>query len=730
MILDSVTTKNSGDAYVMPQNTGRMSAIVARYGSEEAWIAQNLRYIASNWNRRGTPYSMNREDKVPSRYTTPVDEIIQNYKYYLGIQDEVPYAYLAEWSEGNEYPAPFTKGDEIFNVVQHMLGQFIKMNSAARTTIESLDPSVMSEKEQVIQGIRLKKAMPELFTEMAKAGVHYVPEGRFGGKVDVDVDDISRRPMHSLERYGLDLIRHIENTNRSNEFWPSRFKDAVIGRHAGVHVTTRAGRIFFEPIKPFYLIKDISITDDDQNTYSPFMGYMWKGTVEQVTQRFDLSTEEESMCRDMLSGSQAQLYGPLNIMPPQMGGTNFSWFDENDLYGARRITCITGDWVVCKQGRDGWKNTRYKGTLIGGRILVDYGEVDNVVYDKSDPTFPLSEIKAFSPDTTIGENRAPVDRFRKIQDDLDAYMLQIRKMISRDLGMTYVINGNKLGGMTTRELVEDLKSHGITVGNPATGEEGVVGDNARMVEQVDMRLDQNIIRYAELFKMREQAMRDVVSQSRITTGMQTTYVGGGTQRASIDQASNGTISYYDGFMQFKVNVIEYALNVAKTSLLDVENEEEASVVFDGAAKRFWEAMKGVNISDLQVRIDIEDVIDDAQRQRLDSIALAMAQNADKTGFTMLDYIELQKARTLSELKILFTERLAKIKDEQDKQKMEAMMLQVMEAERQRTAQAELQKQKDSSSMQREMLRSFPDMQRQQMEERQMEQEQQQQQPQV
>lgn len=728
MILTDVTTKNAGDAYVMPLNSGRISDFKERYGSEEAWIAQNLRYIASNWNRRGTPYSHVSTDSVPSKYSTPVDEIVQNYKYYLGIQDDVPYAYLAEWSEGNEYPAPFTKGDEIFTVVQHMLGQFVKMNNSSNITIESLDPSVITEKEQVIQGLRLKKALPELFLEMAKAGVHYVPEGRFGGSADVDIEDAARRPIHSIERYGLDLIRHIENTNRSREFWPSRFKDALIGRHAATHVTTRSGRIFFEPIKPFYIIKDVSITDDDQNTYSPFMGYMWKGTVEQVAQRYDLSPEEESMCRDMLSGSQSQMFGPLNIFPPQMGGTNFAWFDENDLYGAKRITCITSDWVVCKRGRDGWKNTRYKGTLIGGKILVDYGEVDNVVYDKSDPSFPLSEIKVYSPDTTIGENRAPVDRFRKIQDDLDACMLQIRKMMSRDLGMTYAINGNKLGGMTTRELVEDLKSHGITVVNPATGEESVPSDNVRLVEQIDMRLDQNIIRYAELFKMREQAMRDVVSQSRITTGMQTTYVGGGTQRASIDQASNGTISYYDGFMQFKVNVMEYALNVAKTSLLDVSNEEEASVVFDGAAKRFWEAMKGVNISDLQVRIDIEDIIDDALRQRLDSIALAMAQNADKTGFTMLDYIELQKARTLSELKILFSEKLVKIKDEQDKQKLEAMMLQVMEAERQRTAQAELQKQKDSASMQREVVRQFPDMQRQRMEEEQAAQ--QQPQPQV
>lgn len=718
MILNEVPTKNVGDAYVMPLNSGRMSEIKERYGSEEAWIAQNLRYIASNWNRRGTPYSSNRKDTVPSRYSTPVDEIIQNYKYYLGVQDEVPYAYLAEWSEGNEYPAPFTKGDEIFNVVQHMVGQFVKMNNSSNITIESLDPSVITEKEQVIQGIRLKKALPELFSEMAKGGLHYVPEGRFGGKVDVDVEDISRRPIHSLEIYGLDLIRHIENTNRSREFWPSRFKDAVIGRHAAVHVTTRSGRIFFEPIKPFYLIKDVSITDDDQNMYSPFMGYMWKGTLEQVAQRYDLSPEEEEMCRDMLSGSQSQMFGALNSFPPEMYGTNFAWFDENDLYGAKRITCITGDWVVCKRGRDGWKNTRYKGTLIGGKILVDYGEVDNVVYDKSDPSFPLSEIKAFSPDTTIGENRSPVDRFRKIQDDLDAYMLQIRKMISRDLGITYVINGNKLGGMNTRELIEDLKSHGITVANPATGEESVPSDNVRLVEQVDMRLDNNIIRYAELFKLREQAMRDVVSQSRITTGMQTTYVGGGTQRASIDQASNGTISYYDGFMQFKVNVMEYALNVAKTSLLDVDNDEEASVVFDGAARRFWEAMRGVNMSDLQVRIDIEDVIDEAARQRYDAIALAMAQNAEKTGFTMLDYLQLDKARTRSELKIIFSERLSQIKDEQDKQKMEAMMLQVMEAERARTAQAELQKQKDGASMQREVVRQIPDMQRQRMEEEQ------------
>jgi len=692
-----------------------MSEIKERYGSEENWIAANLRFIASNWNRRGTPYSMMATDKNPRPYQTPVDEIVQNYKYYLGVQDEVPYAFLAEWSEGNEYPAPFTKGDEIFTVVQHMLGQFIKLNSAAKTTVESLDPSVMAEKEQAIQGLRLKKALPELFSEMDKMGVHYIPEGRFGGKVDIDIEDVSRRPMHAAERYGLDLVRHIENTNRVQEFWPARFKDAVIGRHAATHVTLDSGRVVFDPIKPFYIIKDISVNDDDQNMYSPFMGYIWKGTPEEVAQRFDLSVEEEKLCRDMVSGAEQQVFGALNNFPTSMNGTRFTWFDENDLYGVRRITCVTADWVVSKLGRNGWKNTRYKGTLIGGKILVDYGEVSNIVYDKARPSFPLSEIKCFSPDTTMGMNRSPVDRFRKIQDDMDAFLLQIRKMISRDLGKVYVVNGNKLGELNSRELMEDFKVHGLSVANPATGEENVVGDNNRMVEVVDMTLDPNVIRYAELYKEREQKMRDVVSQSRITMGMQTTYVGGGTQRATIDQASNGTLSYYNGFMQFVVNTLEYALNLAKTSMLDVENEEEADVVFNGSAKRFWEAMRGMDITDIQLRIDIEDVIDDALRQRLDAIALAMAQNADKTGFTMEDYLDVVSARTMSELKLLFREKLVKIRTAKEKAQMEQMMLQVMEAERQRQAQAQLQGQKDKASMQREIVRQMPDMERLNME---------------
>ena len=710
MILDNEIYSRTEDAYKRPLNSGKMSEFKELYGSEDGWIAQNIRFIASQWNIR--PITMWRSDKVPNTYLpTPADEIIRNYRYYLGNQDDRPYAYLAEWSEGNDIPAPFTKGDEIYTVVQHMLGQMSKLMSASRSTIESLDQSVMTEKEQFVQGVLVKKKMPEIFKQLQEMGVDYMPEGRFGGKMDADVDAMMRRPIHAIERYGLDIIRHIENTNNMRRLSPTLFKDALIGRHCAAHVQIRSGRIFFEHILPFYLIKDVSLADD-MARYSPYKGHIFKATPEEICHRFELSDEEVTIIRDMVNNKESQYIDGIGDLPFNMAGGRFSWFDNDISYEKNRVTCVYGDWVVSIKKSDGsYRNTRYGGYLIGGKILVEHGECDNVVFDKADPSFPLSKIVSFSPDTTLGENRSPVDRFRKIQDDMDAYLLQVRKTVSRDLGRNYVFMGEKLGEVkNSREIVEDFKNHGITVINGATGEEGVPTGSNRLVEVVDMSLDQNVVRYLELYREREEKMKSIVSMSNITMGMQQTYIGGGTQRATIDQASNGTTMYFHGFMQFYVDLLELGLATAKTSLLDVDNDEEASIVFDGAAREFWKAMNDVDITDLQVRVDIEDVVDDVMRQKFDQIGFALAQNYEKTGFSMLDYAKLQKLRTLSEIEQYFEEKLQKIEDEKKQQELRMMMMQAVEQEKARQHQTAMQEQKDKESLKREVVRQNPKMQ--------------------
>ena len=322
--------------------------------------------------------------------------------------------------------------------------------------------------------------------------------------------------------------------------------------------------------------------------------------------------------------------------------------------------------------------------MIGNAILTDYGQDYNVVYDSMNPSRPMLPVRTFIPNMMMGMNRSVVDRMKKLQDDIDAYEYKIRQNIGKDLGKVYLINGHKLGeGDTVRELVANLKKYGMHVTDGSDGEDPNVLDGQRMVETVDMTLDQNVIRYTQLIQEKERMMKEIINASKVSMGQLTSYVGYGSQQQSISQNQLGMATYYDGFMTYYTYLLQYILNKAKIMLMDMDGEEAADVMLSEDAIKFFKNTTEFQLEDMMVKVDIEDVIDEQSRQRLLTIAQAMAQNADKTGFDFDDYIELETARTYGELKDKMTLKIKKRKMQQEQQQQMMMLQQQAEQERQR-----------------------------------------------
>ena len=98
--------------------------------------------------------------------------------------------------------------------------------------------------------------------------------------------------------------------------------------------------------------------------------------------------------------------------------------------------------------------------------------------------------------------------------------------------------------------------------------------------------------------------------------------------------------------------------------------------------------------------------DEQSRQRLLTIAQAMAQNADKTGFDWDDYIELETSRTYTELKDKMTLKIKKRKFEQEQVRQQEMMMQQAEAEKQRQFAMQQQAMAERGRNEREMRRGY------------------------
>jgi hypothetical protein len=265
-----------------------------------------------------------------------------------------------------------------------------------------------------------------------------------------------------------------------------------------------------------------------------------------------------------------------------------------------------------------------------------------------------------------------------------------------------------------KDIVEYLKNFRITVINRADPEEPII-NNSRMVDVIDMTLDPNVIRYIEIRKERKQDMKDVVSQSNITQGMQQTYIGGGTQQATIAQASNGTVGLMQGFFQHFAFIEQHVLNTSKTMLLEAKNEGEADLIFSDSSRDFWKALQDINVMDMQVRIEMEDFIDEETRAELNANAQAWSQNFKDTGFGPIEWLETKSARTTTELKRKLKEIFELKEKKAERMRKEDMQMQQQQFQMQLAANQQQQQAKDQSSAQREVIRQTPNMEKVQVE---------------
>ncbi len=708
MILDN--SHSIEIVYDKPDSYFDKKEIEKKYGSLENWYAQNVRFIAAHYNIASNTEETNREGREGVKRwaeTTVVDQIINNYRYFMGTQENFNFAYLTEDEKGGELPAPYVKGEQVYEMLEYMRGGIRKIINSTKISVESLDPSKVSKKLEQVQLIKMKKELAEFFNNsLEQFGMGFFPEG-IGNNIDMDeaMEKVMKSPIDEMEEYGLDLINDIVNRNRLKDTMMKAFTDAAIGRYCGVYVDEVNGRPYTEVVPPYNLILDMS-NDSDYNEKAEFVGWVNFMSPEEIYYRYDLTDEERALVKDMSITEPGMGFELLNHYNGSSGSdVGFNWWGGPDGKNYRQIAVITGFWITevpekvkMKKGKYGKEVTPIHGndserssylridraTIIGNAIITDYGIDYNVVYDSLEPSRPMLPIRAFIPNMMMGMNRSVVDRMKKLQDDVDAYEYKIRQNIGKDLGKVYLINGHKLGdGDTVRELVANLKKYGMHVTDGSDGEDPNVLDGQRMVETVDMTLDQNVIRYTQLIQEKERMMKEIINASKVSMGQLTSYVGYGSQQQSISQNQLGMATYYDGFMTYYTYLLQYILNKSKIMLMDTEGKEAAEVMLSKDAIKFFKNTTEFQLEDMMVKVDVEDVIDEQARQRLLTVAQAMAQNAEQTGFDWDDYIELETARTYTELKDKMTMKIKKRKFQQQQQQQMMMMQQQAEAERQR-----------------------------------------------
>jgi len=672
------------------------------------WYKENLQFIMSHFNKRNDRISrVNQSRDVEN----PIDEIVRMYTYYLGRQWNKDYYYTNRDQDNCELPTVWINGQKITSLVDFMVGNAIKMIENIEPSVKAQSKSAVNKKTRLLEKALLMFEAPEIFNTFAEFGFEYQPLGNDTQKMEVP-EDVYRYMEYDYRQYSETLgIRMAEDILLRNDY-RNKLKQAflytLLGGSVGFENRIENGKQYFDVILPHNLIVD-KAKDDDFNSEARFVGKVdWLNTTDVIERYQEWLTQEE--ITEIKNITMNNLYQLLDLTTHPYA-TNWA-FNFNNL---PTLACVTGYWIGMKDlgyeeskdkfgnvhmskirnGRKSkyWTKTVYRGTLIGNKYVVEWEEVTNQVRKHDNPGDVELPLKVFIPNMVMGENRSIVARLHQHQDRIDFITNEITKMMTRAKGKVFLINRQKLGTATAKDVINDFERLGIHITDgSATGEDFVAGQDARLVEVVDMTLDPNVQQLVSLRREEERIMEEIVNIPKVALGQQAGYVGAKTQAGTIAQSNLGTSYLYQGFVEFFQKELAFALNQYKVSLMD-ESEDEIPVV-GSRGKEWLKITKEFQMEELGVYIKVKDFMDDQARERLIGLAQAAMQNGL---IDMLDYIKIEQARSYTELLADLKYSMNKKKRDAEKQQAMMQMMQQAQMEQQMAQQQALAGMKEEGS---------------------------------
>ena len=688
--------------------TNQPNQFLSESEKNKDWYKNNLKFIMSHFNKRHDRISrIRKKDDLEN----PIDEVVRMFTYYLGRQWNKDYYYTTQDQNSCDLPTVWINGQKVTSLVDFMVGTAIKMIQNIEPSVKAQSEAAVNKKTSLLEDALLKFDAPQLFAAMAEYGIKFQPLGPQTQEFETP-DEVYRYMEYNYrEKAEVLAIKMVEDILNRNDF-QTKYKQAflytLLGGYVGIENRIENGRQYFDTILPHNLIVDRA-KDDDFNQQARFAGKVDWLNITDIVERYQdfLSTAELEEIKQI---NMNNLYQLLDLTTHPYA-TNWA-FNVNNL---PTLACVTGYWIGVKDlgyeeskdkfgnthygkirnGRKGqfWTKTVYKGTLIGNKYVVDFQETNNIVRKTDNPGDVMLPLQIFIPNMVMGENRSVVARLHQHQDRIDYITNEITKMMNRAKGKVYIINKQKLGSSAAKDVISDFERIGIHISDgSATGEDFVAGQDSKLVEVVDMTLDSNVQMLMTLRREEERLMEEIVSIPKVALGQQQGYVGAKTQAGTIAQSNLGTSYLYQGFVQFVEKQLAYALNQYKVTLID---EPETTIPVVGTkGKQYLKVTKEFQMEELGVYIKVKDFIDDTARERIIQIAQAAMQNQQ---IDILEYLQIEKCNTYTELENQLEYTLNKKKRDAEKQQQMQMMQQQMMQEQQMQQQAGMQQMKEEGA---------------------------------
>jgi hypothetical protein len=594
------------------------------------------------------------------------DDMINNFAYYYGRQNNQTFSYTETINENDTIQAVYVPDQKIRQIIDPMIGSAIKMIAPIKDSISAkvLSADAIKGKEELKRKLEIKKQLQEMLSQVD--GVQFAPGGVDQISEDEDIDDVMKKFKDEEE---LKLIRTAQGLYYGNDMAKKEEQSAFhtfVNNVSQFEVEVVNGKTTISFTPCYNTIVDTRATDDFLSDALVSGKVQFLSPAEIFSKWGNELTQEQKDHINRMSQKQyanwLECYNYYNT-----GFDNIIWWCQQ----TGKVSCTTTYWIGKKDLRYRRKETKYGGkkiqylddntdyditdengkplkdengrhktmkgseikgdasnyfvhqcTVIGNCYAVGYGYHPVQIRPAGQRQKPILPTIQFVHRLTMGYARSIASRLRHYSDEKGRLKLKIQELTGRDMGKVYALFADKMGlsDSETQEIFKDFKTMGFSLFNKS-GEAG--DESGRLTADVlDFSLQPSITAYIQLCRECDQEMESIASTSAIALGQQTSIVGKGVQENTIAQSSLGQLSLFDGLYEHWTKVLRYALNVEKTLKAGTEEMVQTSPNTAYLIK----LNKKLRYEDIGLWIEPSDTLEGEQKKAMYDGLFSLAQN--------------------------------------------------------------------------------------------------------
>lgn len=612
-----------------------------------------------DWHKKFVQAVLNKSvaDGYANRYAI-ANECVN---FYLGLQSGDEFDFLQKAEDGDVLPAQWIVFNKINTKINLLIGELAERgyDLSVRALNKEARVRKLDEKERLRIEMRFAPVAMELEDEVGlpiSSNEGFVPESEeeLDDYIDMDYREISEIVMESALKYLCK--RNSWDYNRI-----ALFRDLLIQNMCFVRNDIIGGVPVAKHVDPRWMIWDVNATDDflSDSTYFGEIEYM---PVSQAVDRYELKDKD---VEEVYNAYQDYISG---INQAAMGASDFSVMDRSNNMkffkttggGELRVLVVRGCWIDYKKishkvtvdsiGSEHLRKTHpdaegenikknrvqiwRQGTLIGGKILKEWGEMPNQTRNIDSLAFTEPPYKALIPNYLNNTAVSKVQQLKSLQKlkDITMYNIQLAMARAGTKGIFYDI-AQLPEDFDINRAIKYLKSVGIAfIDSTSSGSAA----SFNQFKEFDMTLSASVVQYLEISAMIDREMDAISGVNEARQGMvkNASQAVGVTQSALI-QSNLSTALYFKLFSQFCSNVLNYQAKLVKIAF--PKNKARFAPIIGDSGINFLETDVDLDLNDYGVFVEEHPpIVQDSQN--FQQIVIAALQAGQLTFYDAMNLL--------------------------------------------------------------------------------------------